>query len=126
RLLRSDADRTALLDLYRQVRERKRVRDDDTNPLHAQLKLAGVARTLAGTLRVRNRIYSRVFDGQWVTAHMPDAEVRRQQAAFRRGVLRATVALSTILAVVTGIAGFAVYQKRVSDERLVGMHVAAG
>ena len=43
-----------------------------------------------GCLRVRNRIYERVFDREWVTQHMPDAELRRQRAAYRRGLLRAT------------------------------------
>src|SRR5437868_14865427 len=92
RLLRgpegAEADRAALLDLYRQVRERKPVRDDASNPLCGLLKLAGVARVVQGCLWVRNRIYYRVFDRDWVLAHMPDAEVRRQRAAFRRGVTR--------------------------------------
>src|SRR5207247_226294 len=99
RLLRNEADRAALLDLYRQVREQKRVRDDDTNPLHGMLKLAGVARAVEGYLWVRNRIYYRVFDREWVIAHMPDAEARRQRAAFRRGVLRTAGAAAALLAV---------------------------
>jgi WD40 repeat protein/tetratricopeptide (TPR) repeat protein len=126
RLLRSEADRAALLDLYRQVRERRRVRDDDTNPLHGLLKLAGVARAVQGYLRVRNRIYYRVFDRDWVVAHMPDAELRRQKAAFRRGVARTAAVATAVLVVVGGFAGFAVYQKGVSDEHLVRMHVEAG
>src|SRR5262249_30597535 len=48
RLLRSEADRAALLDLYRQVRARKRLRDDDTNALLSLLKLSGVVRAVEG------------------------------------------------------------------------------
>jgi WD40 repeat protein len=55
------------------------------------------------TLAVRNRIYHRVFDRQWVQEHMPDAEVRRQRAAYRRGVLRASAIAGTVLAVMAGL-----------------------
>src|SRR5207302_3740580 len=73
RLLKSEADRAALLDLYRQVWSGKRVQDDETNPLCALLKLSGVAsaqqprpHTHTSCLRVRNPIYRRVFDCRWV------------------------------------------------------------
>ncbi len=99
RLLKSDADLPALLDLYRQMREGGSVRDDETNPLCAILKLSGVAKEEHGRLKVRNRIYHHVFDREWVLAHMPDAEVRRQKAAYRLGILRtACVSLGVVLA----------------------------
>jgi WD40 repeat protein len=96
-LLRSEADRAALLDLYGQVRQGKRVAADETNPLVSHLRLSGVTRPVGSLLRVRNRIYARVFDREWITAHMPDAEVRRQRAAYRRGLLRATAVFGLIL-----------------------------
>ncbi|WP_410962752.1 hypothetical protein, partial [Salmonella sp. SAL4446] len=89
---------------YRQVRERKRVRDEDMSALHGLLKLAGLVRAVEGYLWVRNRIYFRVFDREWVSAHMPDAELRRQRAAFRRGLTRATAAASLLLAIVGSLA----------------------
>jgi WD40 repeat protein len=111
RLLKSEADRTALLDLYRRVWERRRVRDDDTNPLCGLLKLAGAVRAAEGYLGVRNRIYQRVFDRAWVTAHMPGAEVRRQKAAYRRGLARASAVASLVLALVSGLGGYAFTQR---------------
>src|SRR5207247_6426117 len=97
-----------------QVRRRKHVRDDDTNRWVSILRLSGIVTHAeqspppvptpcpgreqgdgssgwrgAGELRVRNRIYDRVFDRAWIIAHMPDAELRRQRAAFRRGLWRA-------------------------------------
>jgi hypothetical protein len=36
-----------------------------------------------GHLQVRNPIYERVFDREWVLLHLPDAEVRRQKAALK-------------------------------------------
>ena len=84
----NDADRASLLDLYARVWRRQRVSDDATNPLIGQLRLAGITRVVAGYLQVRNRVYARVFDRAWIQQNLPDAELRRQRAAFRRGVLR--------------------------------------
>jgi WD40 repeat protein len=96
RLLRSEGDLAALLELYRRVRIGKRVPDDETNPLCGILRLSGVVRTENGRLQVRNRIYAHVFDVPWVLAHLPDTELQRQKAAYRRGLVRAA-ALSGIV-----------------------------
>jgi hypothetical protein len=102
RILRSEADLAGLLDLYAQVHNRKLVRDDDTSPLVGILRLSGIARVLhEGYLAVRNRIYYQVFDRAWITASMPDAELRRQRAAYRRGMLR-TAAIATVILAVVG------------------------
>jgi Tol biopolymer transport system component len=102
RLLRSD-DRAGVLDLYARVWSRKRVGDQELNPLVGVLRLSGVTRTVGGYLRVRNRIYQRVFDREWVLANMPDAELRRQRAAYRQGLLRAGVVGALILLLVSGL-----------------------
>src|SRR5439155_24706760 len=104
RLLRSEVDIAALLELYQQVWRGRRVPVDENNPLVESLRLSGVTRVKQGQLRVRNRIYARVFDREWVRTHMPDAELRRQKAAFQRGLLRTAGASSAILAVVGGLA----------------------
>jgi WD40 repeat protein len=119
RLLRSEADLASLLDLYGQVRAGKRVALDDTNQLVSLLRLSGITGiaenrrltpsplhpfTPSSQLAVRNRIYERVFDREWVKEHMPDAEVRRQRAAYRRGLVRATSIAGLILAVMAGLA----------------------
>src|SRR4051812_40830433 len=80
----------------------------------------------SATLRVRNRIYARVFDRQWVRQHMPDAEVRRQQAAYGRGVRRTAVVAAVLLAALGGLAGTAIYQKGLADERWARSCVADG
>ncbi len=110
RLLHSELDLAGLLDLYGQV-WRRPFPDDEANPLIDVLRLSGVTRTVDGFLRVRNRIYERVFDGRWVEVNMPDAEKRRQRRAFRRGVVRASGALGLIFAVISGLALVAWQQK---------------
>jgi uncharacterized delta-60 repeat protein len=104
RMLRSEVDIAGLLGLYSRVRRGKRVRDEETNVLVSILKLSGIVRAESGNLRVRNRIYRRVFNEQWVKENMPDAELRRQRAAFWRGLLAATVIAGVILALIAILA----------------------
>jgi hypothetical protein len=135
RLLQGGEDISALLELYRQVWLGRRVSDDQASTLGGLLKLSGIASagrySVSGVrssgrslflrspstdprtplLRVRNRIYHRVFDPDWVREHMPDAELRRQKAAYRKGVLRASALASLVLAAVSGLAGYAFTQR---------------
>lgn len=102
-LLRSPVDRAGLLELYARIRRGRRVPDDETSPLVSVLRLSGVVRVVGGHLRVRNRIYERVFDPEWVARHMPDVELRRQRAAYHRGVLRAASVAGMIIVLMTGL-----------------------
>jgi hypothetical protein len=101
------------------------VREDTTNPLLDVLRLSGIVRTTvrvstgrsaAPCLSVRNRIYAHVFDRSWVLQHMPDAELRRQRLAFRRGLIRAGATASVLIAVLTGLTGFAWSQRNQAQE----------
>lgn len=113
RILRSEADRASLLDLYAQIRtHKKRVRDDEINPLISILRLSGITRIVNGCHYVRNRIYYRVFDREWVTTNMPDAELRRQRAAYRRGQLRAAAIAGVVLIVMAALAGVVIAKAR--------------
>jgi WD40 repeat protein len=114
RLLRSDADITALLNLYSRVRRNKTVAADDSQPLPGILRLSGITRSENGKLRVRNRIYDRVFNNDWVKANLPGAEVRRQRAAFWRGVIRTTAVAAVILTIVTALAITAFRQRNLA------------
>jgi hypothetical protein len=86
RLLRGEVDVAGLLHLYRKCHAGDWVPDDETNPLVSVLRLSGIARGVDGCLRVRNRIYRSVFDPGWIRTNMPEAEVRRQQRASRKGM----------------------------------------
>jgi WD40 repeat protein len=126
RLLRSETDAAGLLDLYQRVWSGRLVLLEETNQLACTLLLSGVAQVApafrlprspfgpAGkpfpSLRVRNRIYERVFDRAWVTQHMPDAELWRQRRAYRAGLLRAASAAGMVLLVVGGLAVAALEQ----------------
>jgi WD40 repeat protein/tetratricopeptide (TPR) repeat protein len=115
RLLRSEVDRASLLDLYARVCRRQPVWDDNTNELVSLLRLSGISRVVNGRLFMRNRIYQRVFDAEWVRTHMPDAELRRQRLAYRRGLARAGAAAGVIIAAMAGLAGTAVSQARQAE-----------
>ncbi len=62
--------REAMLALYQQVWEKQKVMDEERSPIKSQLKLGGLVKARPdGTLIVRNRIYARVFDDDWIKAH---------------------------------------------------------
>lgn len=87
RLLRSEGDVAGLLYLYRRIYNGQQVADDETNPLVSVLRLAGIVRGANGRLLVRNRIYAAVFSLDWLLTNMPEAEVRRQRRAGRKGMV---------------------------------------
>src|SRR5207244_2802985 len=70
------------------------------------------AGTRRSSLVVRNRIYAGVFDREWVLQHMPDAELRRQQEAYRRGLARATAVWGSVLTLTGALAATAAKQAR--------------
>lgn len=97
RLLRTEADMITTLELYNQIRAGRYVPGDDLRPSVMALFLTGLVRAEGGRLRVRNRIYERVFNATWIRDRMPDAEKRRQRDAYRRGMLRASLVASAIV-----------------------------
>jgi tetratricopeptide (TPR) repeat protein len=111
RLLRGETDRVALLDLYARVRAGRPVPDDETDPLVNALRLSGIARAERGRLRVRNRIYEHVFDRNWIVGNMPDAELQRQRAAYRRGLVRAAGVAAVIFLLLGALSVVALTQR---------------
>jgi WD40 repeat protein len=126
RLLRSEVDLAALLDLYRKLRSGKRIPYDETNPLCPVLRLSGVAAVRDGILQVRNRIYDHVFDRAWVEQHMPDAELRRQKQAFRRGLLLAGSLSGIIVLIMASLAAMAIRNARLADHNATLARAATG
>ena len=126
RLLRSDHDRAAVLDLYRKVRSGVPVVDDETNPLIGTLHLSGVTQIDKGKLRVRNRIYRHVFSPAWIEATMPDAEKRRQKEAYRRGVIRTTALSLVVMIAMVYLAVTAYIQSERARARLVSQYTDNG
>jgi hypothetical protein len=70
-----------------------------------------VVRLAGHHLVVRNRIYERVFDREWVATHMPDADVRRQRAAYRKGLLRTAAVASVVISAIGALALSAVHSE---------------
>ncbi|HEX8188372.1 MAG TPA: AAA-like domain-containing protein [Pyrinomonadaceae bacterium] len=140
RLLRGETERVALLDLYGRVLAGRNVPDDETDPIVNALRLSGIARDEGGLLRVRNRIYGHVFDRAWVVANMPDAELQRQRAAYRRGLVRAAAVAAVIFILLGALAVVALTQRnrafeearradsnaREREAALVGLKAALG
>ncbi|MBI2927663.1 MAG: AAA-like domain-containing protein [Verrucomicrobia bacterium] len=124
RMLRSEVDLPGLLDLYFQVRRGRCVPDDKSDPLVGVLRLSGVVKAEDGWLRERNRIYHRVFDREWVRANMPQAELRRQVAAFWRGVLRTSGIAAVVILLMAWMVAIAVNKSRAARRALARAYVS--
>jgi WD40 repeat protein len=116
-LLRGGPDPSSLLDLYAKVRKRRNVCEAGDDPRISLLRLSGVTRGESGRLKVRNRIYNRVFDKTWIMSNLPDAEVRRQRTAFRRGVWRTALVSVVILALMGALANTAFRQRDRAEQQ---------
>jgi hypothetical protein len=112
RMLRSEVDTPGLLTVYGRILDGKTVRDDETNPLISVLRLSGITRVDNGILKVRSRVYREVFNQDWVNSNMPGAELRRQRAAYKRGLKRALAITLPILLLGIAIAYGKLYVAR--------------
>jgi hypothetical protein len=114
RMLRSEVDTANLLTLYAKIRAEKKVRDDETNPLVSVLRLSGITKVDDGLIKIRNRVYYEVFDDRWIIASLPGAELRRQRAAYKRGLKRALILFIPIFVIIVGVAWWYLYERALS------------
>ena len=121
RLLNSAANAADLLDVYQRVLSGKAVRDEEVDLMVVSLKLSGVVSTSKGKLRVRNRIYWRVFDKKWVLQNLPDAERRRARRAFWKGLTVAGSVAALVTAGIGAIAIKALKYEHAAESRLSGV-----
>lgn len=75
KLLRNARDLSAALQRYDQVWQGEKILDDETDETNNHLLLSGIVRGKANRLVVRNRIYHRVFNQEWIAKVNPLAEV---------------------------------------------------
>lgn len=95
--------------LYQKVLRGAQVPDQPAEPLYAELKLTGAVKVDdRGTLRIRNRVYERVFSPEWVKPHL-------KQPAWKT----ASVAASVLLAL--GVAGWSLKSKAVVDRQAAAL-----
>lgn len=90
-----NGEKRRMLQLYRRVQRSDDVADDDRSPAQNRLELYGLVGAAQGRLRVRNRIYARVFDSAWVGSMMPVD--RRQRRAVLAGVGALVLAIGVVL-----------------------------
>jgi hypothetical protein len=143
RILDKDEDTAGLLTLYATV-HRHKCPDDNGSPvsrlwhrnmsigkdkssLQEFLEITGLVHIVERCLRVRNRVYHRVFDRRWVDENMPQNELTKQLAAYRKK-LSSVAAIAGLLFLVAAYAFFqsnraktaraaAEYQQREADRQ---------
>jgi tetratricopeptide (TPR) repeat protein len=99
--VRASLRRRRLVTLYRQVYEGKEVREDEQSLDQNRLKLYGLVQAERGLLQVRNEIYRRTFNLDWIRTNMPVGWTWR------------IAVISTLLVfLLAGVIGFSIYQQR--------------
>ncbi len=108
----SSPQKGRLLKLYQRVYKGKTVADDERSILQNQLKLFGLVRVEAGQLKVRNEIYRRVFNDEWIKDAAPVDWTRRF-----------AVSLTVVVLLLSGLIGFYAFQQKQQsiDERAQGL-----
>lgn len=100
--IRESDERGEMLRAYRRTRAGRRVKDEERSVAKSRLKLTGLVKTMPdGFLVVRNRIYERVFDQQWIKENLPVSPTQRIAIAM------GTVALLALIVV-----GYLIYRQR--------------
>jgi Cdc6-like AAA superfamily ATPase len=69
--LLASANKADILQIYKRILAGKQILFDDRLPAHRRLRASGIVIVERDTLRVRNRIYSTVFNKQWVEVNSP-------------------------------------------------------
>ena len=105
-------DRVDLLTRYGKLASGKRVADDDTDGVCTALRLSGLVTSRDGVLRVRNRVYAKLFDAAWVRDNLPDAEVRRQKAAVAKARWQIGSIAATVLLAMGSLTAFAMARSK--------------
>lgn len=76
-LTRRAEDPTEVLAIYQRIIKGKNVQDDRQSSAVTHLKLSGIVAQRSGHLRIRNRIYEHVFDGEWLARQWPEHWLKR-------------------------------------------------
>jgi WD40 repeat protein len=89
-----------VLRAYREIQRGKSVLDDEQLLVYSHLKLCGVVRRQNNKLVVRNRIYSKVFDRQWIRENLSENFWQRYWPVLKWAIPTATLAGVTMAMVV--------------------------
>jgi WD40 repeat protein len=103
-LTRSAPNEGEILKLYDKIyADKQPVRDEEQSRIKSHLKLAGVVRRENSVLRVRNRIYRKVFGEEWIKEQMSlNRSIRAQRYLKYAGL--AVLVLMAMLGFVTPVA----------------------
>lgn len=140
RILDEKADIAGLLNLYSQVHKHKCAHEEtsrltrlfhknmsveeDKSSLQEFLEIVGIVRIVQRCLRVRNRVYHRVFDRKWVDEKMPQNELTRQIAAYRKRLLRVAAISGFLIFVIGSLAVNAFIQSKRAQNALYALQEA--
>ncbi len=106
-LIAYSLEQETIISIYHRILLGERIVLDEADPVHNRLILSGAIRQCDGCLRVRNRIFSTVFNREWAARQLPRTEIQMQRFVYLRGIRRG-VLMSIYTVFVFVAAGIAV------------------
>jgi hypothetical protein len=97
-LTRSADDRQGMLSRYSEVLRGKGTHRRDSDPLFERLWMSGIVKEKDGRLVVRNNIYRKVFDLNWVRDNLTGEEERRHRKALNLRLWRLVLLIAALTA----------------------------
>lgn len=108
RLLKTIEDIASVLLMLRQIRTQS-VAVDETSEAQGVIRLSGIVATKDRMMQIRNGIYRKVFDDQWINRNLPEREaIREERVRVREAVAERKVRKSYRTAVIIGLSIVAV------------------
>ena len=92
-----EAQLMELLKIYRDVYNGKSIIDDEKSIYQSKLKLIGLIKNTKGKLAVRNRIYKKAFNQDWILSNLPQDNKAQQKYLFGGLALVFAIILIVIL-----------------------------
>jgi WD40 repeat protein len=92
-LTRRSLEPEIVLRTYQDIRRGELVLDDEQSSIYSHLKLSGVVWRKDKHLRVRNPIYKKVFNEEWIWENLPENLWRRNWSILKRNIPVITILL---------------------------------
>lgn len=116
-LLSYSLEHEPIIPIYYRILLGESITFNESDAVHNRLLLSGAVSVTGSILRVRNRVFERVFDRAWVSTQLPRSEIQVQRFVYLKGIRRGALLTAYTVALLL-IAVGAVLNSRLESRRI--------